>query len=207
MKKQTSMIDKIFHSTFDFFSHALPGFFMAFAFFILNEDVNTPKEFFELVGSLNFESIIVLFALGFVLGFAFFPLGRFLYKTLGLKIWKKDIGKNVDLLISEKYVMIRELSPINFKYVEIWNMYCAMSHNLAFACILVSLFSLVKIIILSPPNLGFWIGVIVLNVVLFFLFLHRAVVYSNWAAVDLNATIDKLNLQDQAKEIVEIKKG
>ena len=84
-------MDKIFHSTFDFFSHALPGFCMAFALFILDRNSNTPQDFLDHIGGLSAESLIGLLALGYILGFAFFPLGRYIYKQLGKKTLKPQL--------------------------------------------------------------------------------------------------------------------
>jgi hypothetical protein len=194
-------MDKIFHSTFDFFSHALPGFCMALACFILDGSLNAPQEYIAIIKSLKIESIIALLGFGYILGFGLFPLGRFLYKQIGLKIWKMKIENNVDIFISDKYALIRELSPSNFKYVEIWNMYCAMAHNLAIASLLIFIFTIVKIIFLAPSNLVFWWGLAIGALIFFFLLLHRAVVFSIWAAHDLNASVKRLELEKRSKNL------
>jgi len=193
-------MDKIFHSTFDFFSHAIPGMFIVAGFYLLDDEINTFNSFLEIATKINVGSAFLCLVVGYAIGFAIYPIGRFLYKRLGFRIWKKEIESNVDLFISNKYVLIREFSPNNFKYVETWNMFCAMSHNLAVATFIVFLLALFKVIFLSPQNYTFWAVFLGSLVFLFFLFLHRAVIFSIWAANDLNATIHQLKLQRRSNK-------
>lgn len=197
-------MDKIVHSTFDFFSHAIPGACIVVALRLLDINITNSHMFFETFDNAQIGSAIVLLVVGYVIGFAIYPLGRYVYKSLGFRIWNKKVHRNIsDLHISDKYTLIRELSPNNFKYVESWNMFCAMSHNLAIASLIICTIVLVKVIFLSPDNLAFWIVLIVGLLFIFFLFLHRAVVFSVWATDDLNASIRMLNLVIRAKELPE----
>lgn len=106
-------MEKIFHSTFDFFSHALPGLFIIGAFFVLGEDVSTLRDVFNQATQIPLEGGIMLLALGYVIGFLIYPFGRIMYKKIGFRIWNKKIENNVELRISDKYVLIREHSPNN----------------------------------------------------------------------------------------------
>ncbi len=103
------------------------------------------------------------------------------------------------MFISDKYIMIRELSPTNFKYVETWNMFCAMAHNFAVSSLVLFGICIMKLIICKISLLSFWGFIMIVALSSFFIFLHRAVIFSVWAAHDLNATISRLNLVEKAK--------
>lgn len=189
-------MEKLFHSTFDFFCHALPGTIIVLSPLFLGYELNSSKDFLTMANQIQIGSAILIIALGYIIGFAIYPIGRFLYKSLGFLIWKRKIHEDIDQFISDKYVTIREFSPSNFKYVETWNMFCAMAHNLAVASLLIFLMVVLKIILFRPNGLGIWIGVTAALIILFFIFLHRAVVFSIWAANDINATIKLIGKQN-----------
>ncbi len=194
-------MDKIFHSTFDFFSYAIPGVCIVGSFYLLDEKLRTLPDFLAEANKANVGTGILLLLVGYVIGFAIYPLGRFMYKKVKARFWGDVPYQNVDLFIADKYVLIRELSPNNFKYVETWNRYCAMAHNLSTAALFIALFATVKVIWLNPGNLFFWIIFIIGIWLLFGLLLRRAVIFSIWATDDINAAIRCLNLLERAKEL------
>lgn len=193
-------MDKIFHSTFDFFSHAIPGVIIVAAFYILEVDRHNLEDILVKANELKIGGTIAFLILGYVIGFSLYPIGRILYKKIGFSLWKKSISENINISLSKKYVLAREYSPNNFRYIELWNMFCAMSHNLATACFIIFIMVLTKSLLLLPNfPINSLIHLTVLTF-LFFLFLHRAVVFSIWAADDLNATIKELELLEKRNE-------
>ena len=192
-------MDKFFHSTFDFFTHAIPGLLILAFLFLLDPGLKTAHDLLEITGKITAGSGALLLIVSYIIGFAIHPLGRFLYKNVGFFFWRRKILNNVDLFISDKYVLLREYSPANFKYVETWNMYCAMAHNLAVASIIMLLVTLGKIIFQHPSFLAAWIGLAIFALIGVFIFLHRAVVFSIWAAHDINASVKSLNLVERGK--------
>ncbi len=200
-------MDKIFHSTFDFFTHALPGFCIAITFFILDPSLNTSQDFVAKANQIQIGGGVLLLVIGYAIGFAVHPIGRFLYKKIGFFIWREKIENDVTLFISDKYVMIRELSPNNFKYVETWNMFCAMSHNLAVASLMAFVVTIIKLVFQTVGNHQFWITFSIVAFVFFFIFLHRAVRFSIWAAHDLNAAVSRLKLLERSENISIIKES
>lgn len=193
-------MDKIFHSTFDFFTHALPGFCVLSAFFILDTNLNYPEDFLGYAGKMNIGSGVFMLVASYITGFAINPLGRALYRSLGFRLFKSQphAANESGLFISNKFILIREFSPNNFRYVETWHMFSAMAHNLAIASLLMVLFSIGKIAFCDPPNASFWCASAALLSGFFFLFLHRAVKFNLWATDDLNAAIRALQLEDRA---------
>ena len=141
-------MDKIFHSTFDFFSHAIPGVCLVSSFYLLDENFESLQDLLIIAEKMKIGSSIFLLLIGYIAGFAIYPIGRYLYKNWGFKIWKRMLAGDITMHISEKYVLVRELSTNNFKYVELWNMFCAMAHNFAVASIVI------LIIILDKNNIS-----------------------------------------------------
>ena len=266
-------MDKIFHSTFDFFSHALPGACIAGAYYLIaQKDINSVIDLFEKANEAKIGIGIFLLLGGYVIGLGIYPIGRWLYKgvnrlLLSYEGFRKDrlvrkqseffsvkdnvahindeesyermkeliakrektisilqIDPNLDpgkvkgpdgsyidaeppLALSDKFILIRELSPSNFKYVETWHMFCAMCHNLAIACILIFIMMLVKVDFSSLGNFfysnDYWFFIMTLLLILAGLFIDRAITFSIWAANDLNAAITRLNLIERAKNLPE----
>jgi hypothetical protein len=189
-------MDKIFHSTFDFFAHAIPGSCLLAALFVLRTEVDTPAQLLDIADSIQLGSGIFLLVAGYIAGFAIYPLGRALYRSLGFKLWKKKMHHDIPIFISEKYVLIREFSPANFKYVELWNMFCGMSHNLAIASLVLAICCFIKLGQGGLTQAGPWWALGIVAIALTLIFTHRAVVFAIWAADDLNATIKQLELGD-----------
>ena len=196
-------MEKVFHSAFDFFSYAIPGCCIIFAFFILDTRYCSAEDYLTMAGKLQVGSGILILVIGYIVGFAVNPIGRYLYKTLGFKLFKHEFEDLKGLSISDKYVLLRDLSPNNFKYVESWNMWCAMSHNLAIAAALVFINSILKVSCNQTNNTFFWIAFAIAFAILFFLFLQRAVMFSVWAATDINSSVNKLHLQARADKLLE----
>lgn len=192
---------EIIQFTFDFFGYAIPGLFVIFSISILAVPINTVHEAIEFTKSFDPGLATVLVIVAYVIGFCIYPIGRLIYKSFGLKLFGNRIHEDSnqsDLSVPTKYALIREHSPMNFKYVETWNIYCAMSHNLMVACLIFCIVALIKISL--GGHILFWIGSFILSLALFFILTHRAVTYFHWAAYDINATINSLDLKDKIEE-------
>ena len=199
-------MEKAFYSAFDFFSYAIPGCCIIFSFFILDARYTSTEDYLAMAGKLQLGSGILILVIGYIVGFAVTPIGRFLYKTLGFRLFDEKFDDVKGLSISDKYVLLRELSPNNFKYIEAWNMWCAMSHNLAIAAALVFINSMVKAVFFQTGNGAFWLLFGLSFLILFFLFLQRAVKFYVWGASDINSSIAKLHLEARANQLLETDK-
>ncbi len=189
---------------FDFFAHILPGIIILFSVTLLASplEVTTFSKLFESIVShadqLNAGSATALVITAYIIGFAINPFGRFLYRKLGPKLWKIEglQDRNKTISISDKFVLVREYSPNNFKYIETWNIYCAMAHNLAFACLVLLLIGIFKA--LATGVYFVWGPIVLLAIALFFIFLYRAYVFSIWARNDIYATVESLKLGEKS---------
>ena len=143
---------------------------------------------------------VFVLILAYIVGFAVSPFGKSLYRRIGSKIWPNIYVENdiKQMHISDKFVLIRQHSPANFEYVERWNMYCSLSHNLAVACLVFFAVSIIQIFIDDRTLILTWSAIGVVSIVLFFIFIKSAVVYSQWAGRDLNSAISALNLREKS---------
>jgi len=153
----------------------------------------------QMMGNFDIGQGILITIVAYIVGFAASPFGKILYKKWGFKIWPKKVVNNVDMFISDKFVLIREFSPANFEYVERWHMYCSLSHNLAVATLVFFIVSLVQAFVGVIGNPLIWITIAAISLLLFFIFLYNAVIYSIWAQHDLNAAISALGLKAKGK--------
>lgn len=190
---------ELINFTFDFFGHVLPGIFIIISFSLFFIDINSIDFIKEQIKTINAADSTIIAISAYIVGFAIDPMGKLLYKKIGFKIWDLKVENEIDMFISNKFALIRQFSEINFKYVEKWNMYCTMAYNMAIASIFVFLSSIFKVF-QEKDNYLFWLLIIILSLFLFFLFLYRAVIFSIWAAHDLNATITTLKLEDEVSK-------
>jgi hypothetical protein len=179
--------------TFDFFAHVLPGSIVVFSLALLYPETQNMENFVALTKSFDAVMGTMVIVTAYIIGFAVNPFGKYLCSKLGFNLWKMNVENQVKMFISDKYILIRQYSPANFKYVEIWNTYCAMSHNLAVAFLLLLVVCIVKITAFNAP-VATWFPLALAALFLFFVLLYRSVIFSLWAARDLNAAITCLDL-------------
>ena len=183
---------------FDFFGYVIPGLFIIFSLSILAVPINDIDTVISLTKKFDIGLGTVMVIVAYVIGFCVYPVGRFLYKTIGFKLFGNrilDDSNQTNLSVPTKYALLREHSPMNFKYVESWNIYCAMSHNLMVASLFFSVVSIIKMA--SGADKLLWFGALVTGIIIFLILTHRAVTYFHWAAYDINATISSLKLKEK----------
>lgn len=183
---------------FDFFGYVIPGLFIIFSLSILAVPINNINTAISMTKKFDIGLGTVMVIVAYVIGFCIYPVGRFLYKTIGFKLFGNrilDDSNQTNLSVPNKYALLREHSPMNFKYVESWNIYCAMSHNLMVASLFFCVVSIVKIV--SGVDTLLWIGALLTGIIIFLILTHRAVTYFHWAAYDINATISSLKLKEK----------
>jgi hypothetical protein len=101
--------------------------------------------------------------------------------------------------VSERFVLVREFSPNNFRHIESWHVYSLMSHNMALVNILIFAFSGARLVFFENRFPGWWWAVMGSALLLTILFLYNAVKFNIWSANELNATVDGLQLKSRAE--------
>ena len=190
-------MNKFLSSSFDFFTYALPGSFIVIAFFILDPRLVSMGDYLAVASGFKVSAAVLLFVIGFSVGFAITPLGRELYRRVGFRMFGRKLPAPNGLSVSEKYVLIREYTPNNFRYVETWNFMCGMAHNFCIAALVVAVFSAFKVAFLQPAEPGFWKLICGLSLLLAPLFLFQSVKFALWAADDINSSIELLKLREK----------
>ena len=211
-------MEKIINSAFDFFAYALPGAFLILSFLILDAQNDTCQDFLNFAQKLQSGGSILLLALGYVLGFAVTPLGRKLYRAFSRstffnrldKILEGDLKKKTyafdethngapKMSVSERFILVREFSPNNFRHIESWHVYSLMSHNMAFVNMLVVVFILFRFVFYKMESPWFWGSSMAGTAFLAIIFLYSAVKFNIWSTNELNATVESLRLNDRAR--------
>ena len=193
-------MDKFFNSTFDALTNVVPGSMVIASLILFDSSLLTIDDIITKLNKIELGSAALLVFVSYVIGFAISPLGKFIYQKIGFKLWpmKATIG-NSELSISDKFVLVRQFSQNNFKYIESWNMFCALAHNLAISSLVLLFASIFRITMIDNSNPIIFISLSVISIILFLLFLKRAVIFRIWAINDLNATVDRLELLGELK--------
>ncbi len=192
-------MSELIRFTFDFFGHVLPGSMVIFALSLLHPSNGDFKSVLENVSSMNSIGATGFIIAAYIVGFAIYPFGRYLYRTIGFRLWKPKLENKSDLFVSDKFVLVREYSAENFKKIESWFTYCAMSHNLAVASLVMFVVAIIRSFS-TGTNSATWLLISLAAILLFFIFLHRAVTFYVWANHDLNAAINCLKLDEKKIE-------
>ncbi|GGB17796.1 hypothetical protein GCM10011511_47010 [Puia dinghuensis] len=123
---------------------------------------------------VTFLFILAAYCTGFILCI----FGNYL---LNLKewLWPVPKPKNSSAGNSQKYIVVREKSKENFRYVEQWNVLKNFSSSLALALICIDVQCLVSI---KSFTIFHFIGGIALSMVVLF----KASTYHRWAIIDLD---------------------
>ena len=212
-------MEKIINSAFDFFAYALPGAFLILSLLLLDAQNDTCADFLDFAQSLKTGSGILLLALGYVLGFAVTPLGRILYRAFNRgrffrwldSFLEGDLKKKTyrfdethagapKMSVSERFILVREYSPNNFRHIESWHVYSLMSHNMALVNILVVLFIIFRLFFYDSDSPWLWGVGMAGAACLAILFLYSAVKFNIWSTNELNATVESLRLTERALE-------
>jgi hypothetical protein len=193
-------MDKFFNSTFDALTNVVPGSMIIASLILFDSSLFTIDDILSKLNKIELGSAAILVFTSYVIGFAISPLGKYIYQKIGFKLWpmKANTG-NSELSISDKYVLVRQFSQDNFKYIESWNMFCNLAHNLAIASIVVFFASIFRLTMTDNSNPNIFVSLGVVSFILFFLFLKRSVIFRIWAINDLNAAVDRLELLDELK--------
>ncbi len=193
-------MDKFFNSTFDALTNVVPGALLLLALPMLDPSFTSFKDLLSSANQVELGGITVIVLIAYVLGFAMGPIGKWLYQKVGFTLWPINIKENSALSISDKFILVREFSPANFKYIESWNMFCTLAHNLAFSALALVVICLLRILFYTNLDTSLFIGIGALSLLLFFIFINRAVIFRTWALTDLDAAIDRLELVDRVSQ-------
>lgn len=191
-------MDKFFNSTFDALTNVLPGAVIIISLFLATPNLSDLVDTITTKSEIGLLTGAVFIFASYIVGFTISPIGKFLYTKIGSKMFNLVKSKNSDITITEKHILVREFSATNFKYIETWNMFCTLSHNLAVGLALTCLISIYRIAVVGDTS-SIFIILSISSLIMFFLCINRAVTFKNWAISDMDAAIEKLHLVEKAK--------
>lgn len=185
---------------FDLFGYIFPGIIVSLTIYFATQDISSDPisiiiELGTLLSEMSGYTILILIFGSYILGFTIHYFGYNYFNLIGKKIWKKTLsGKEKGLSdFNEQMILIRDKSPENFKYAEIWSVFRAMSFNLSLTFFLFSLLIVLKLILASVYS-GIWLLVSLSFMIVAWVMLRRAVSFHIWAYEIIENSKNILNL-------------
>jgi hypothetical protein len=195
-------MDKLSYNLFDLFVFSIPGSLIFTSILIHNTQVDicslSASSYANFFSAINVYSAAFFILISYCIGFVCSLIANLLFKLVKL-IWKPVTPNKTTLNNSEKFILIRELSKENFKFVERWNMLLNFSITLALSFIVSFVFLL--------PNLNclFWYHFIILSAIPVLL-VRRALKYNTWAIIELDNAVSILKLKQKGELMIPKKK-
>jgi hypothetical protein len=174
-------MEKLKYSIFDLFVYMVPGVWVLFSVYLScrgsENSLTIPAVLLDLK-EMNIYGSFITIVLAYCTGFITSALGKY-YQSLKDYLVPLKLTGLLSMRNSEKYVLVREKSRENFKYIEQWNVLKNFSTNMAF-CVLVS--STMLFIRVKSFSLVLFLSGIVISVLLLF----ESTKYKRWGAIDLD---------------------
>lgn len=196
-------MEKIKLSFFDTFAYLIPGVLILTAIVIpFNSEIKSVSNIPTVFKDINTTQILFVLLVGYIIGIVCNFFGHKLYQ-IAKWIWRNEVisQKDYKLADTEIHVLIRELSPNNYAYLESWLGLSNMSHNIAVALIFFFVVSIVKMFQLNFVNIIDWIVLSIISIISMIIFLKRSIRFNNYYKTDRVAAIEILNLVEKAKKI------
>jgi hypothetical protein len=194
-------MEKVKLSFFDTFAYLIPGTLITTSIVILmNPEIKILLDVPQVLKDISTPQILFALLSSYILGIVCNHFGHQLYQ-LAKMIWKKEVihQKDYSLSDTEIHVLIRELSPNNYAYLESWLGLSNMSHNLALALLMLMTISIIKIFQLNFIGFTDWLMLTILCMISTIIFLKRSIRFNNYYKTDRVATIERLHLVERAK--------
>lgn len=153
-----------------------------------------------LIGKPETAESLIWVLVSYLFGIVCHAFGVRLFSFFKRFIWKIPPRNYKNYTNSQMFVLIRELSPANFTYVETWLALRGMSFNLAFSIGVLSLVFISKGVSLFT-NCGFqfqWLLAALISIGFSIVFIYRAKKFNDWYHDDCISTIEMLHLEQKA---------
>ena len=193
-------MEKIRLSFFDTFAYLIPGVLVVVSICIAYQSkIKSLSDIPNSFKDISTSEILFAFLIAYIIGIICNFFGHQLYQV-AKKIWKKDviIHENYHLTDTEIHVLIRELSPNNYSYLQSWLGLSNMSHNIALAMLILCFVSIFKMFQVGTSIFD-WIILLILSIISAVIFLKRSIRFNNYSKLEKVAAIEKLELIEKAK--------
>lgn len=185
--------------TFEIFRYIIPGAFMGYILILLDSSclrflhpfLNTTSKWTIGTGTVF---VIASFIIGLTVDQLSQPISKIGRKFSWIKSESEFISKS-NFSSPEKYTLVRQFSPENFNYVEMWNTLKGTHLNLSTDFLILFVVSLIKFY--QTTYKLEWGGIGIVSILAYFLLLKKGVLYGIWAHQDLDSAVDTLKLNEQ----------
>jgi len=144
--------------------------------------------------SIDLGTGIAIAAVAYIVGSGIDSVGNWLYKSIGFRLWGYPyVETSVDIL--QARALVREYSPENYTYLQIWKVMSSMSHNLSASTLMLALVAIIRAVNLRLIEWGF---LAVVAVAFSLVFLRRAHVFDHMHYRDMAHTVEALHLEQRA---------
>lgn len=180
-------------SVFDLVSFIIPGIVVLLALTIgLNDQLTSLGSLIELFKGIDLTTTFILIGLSYVIGFATYGIGSFLYSRVNKYIWKETY-RTGKYAVSDnnsesayEWSVIRQYSQANFIAINRWAALKGMATNLTIGMFLLAISCITKfgnsLFILE------WIVLFFSCLIMSLLLLNRARVYRRYRDYDIIGT-------------------
>ncbi|MEL6672833.1 MAG: hypothetical protein AAFR61_11600 [Bacteroidota bacterium] len=176
--------------TYEVFRYTLPGIFFIGVLALTDSSIWGTDDIFRKLPKEDWllSSLLIIFA-GFVVGIVIDQLAGFATQRIWKNRYQADYASESKLSESQKYALIREKSPANYRQIENSNAQKGMCENLAFGCTALFFVSLYKIFVVQGM---FWVFMVMFSVIATLTLIMKARKFKTWTAQDIDATVDMI---------------
>ena len=182
-------MDYLKDRTFELFRYTIPGVFMILVCLMMDHRIASPIDLYEvhLRGAATASILLALF-FGYIAGLIVDEIALFLSRTLFSKKLKPVYTSDTKLSLPQKYALLREKSPPNYKNVENHIVISGMCRNLAVGFLLLTTIAIIKII--WQGHLEIWIPVFLIAVLSVICLYVKSRKFLQWWLQDIDAAVD-----------------
>ena len=199
-------MENLKYSLFDLFAFAIPGVFCLTGLRVLArqpELVQIPAVITEWSEKTNVYLAVLIVLVGYVTGHILSLFASVIIHLLTkLSIFKKPTSSHTATLNnSTRYILIRELSKENFKYIEIWNVMAKLYTNIA----VIFLILLPGFLFIYRDTIENWwiLAIAIIGVVVVCLLFRRAFDYLQWTVTEMDNCIHEFDLTNAPRTLLQ----
>ena len=188
-------MDSLKFSIFDIFAYIMPGLVgLLAAMLLLDTSIIGLMDVARTFQNIDLGTGIAVAAVAYIVGSGIDSIGDWLYKSIGFRLWGYPYVETPVGILQER-ALVREYSPENYTYLQIWKVMSSMSHNLSASTLILAIVCIIRAVNL---HLLEWGVLAVVAVVFSVIFLRRAHVFNYMHYRDMANTVEALHLEQRA---------
>jgi hypothetical protein len=199
-------MENVRYSLFDLFAYTMPGAILLTGLVILSKHTppgNLLEALTQLCEKTNPYLAVLFIIVAYVAGFITSLLSSLLmYFFRDIPVFKTPAPiHNPHLSTSARYVLIRELSKENFKYIETWNVMKRLSANIAMIILLLLIAG--SIVYFNDVNRLKLLLLVMTGLVVSYLLIKNAFMYQRWTVIEMDNCIHQFDLTNEPRTLLQ----